>query len=77
MTQDSSTERSREGGETFAAVYHTPNKIWAAVIAIIVGSVICGVAFIAQSVVLGVLGGVLMVGGGIAAWSFGIMENVH
>lgn len=77
MTQDSSTQRSREGGETFAAVYHTPNKIWAAVITIIVGGIICGFAFILQSLVLAVVGGVLMIAGAIAAWSFDIMDNVH
>ncbi|MEP6462117.1 MAG: hypothetical protein ABJC62_01585 [Frankiaceae bacterium] len=77
MAYDSSTQRSREGGESFAAVYHTPNKIWVAVIAIIVGGVICGVAFILHSVILAVLGGLFMLGGAIAAWSFDIMDNVH
>ena len=77
MTQDPSTQRSREGGETFTAVYHTPMKIWATVIAIIIGAVICGVAFILHAVALGIVGIVLMIGGSIAAWSFGIMDNVH
>ena len=77
MAQDSTSQRSREGGESFAAVYHTPNKIWAAVLAIIVGAIICGVAFILQSIVLGAVGVVFMAGGAIAAWSFDIMDNVH
>jgi hypothetical protein len=77
MTQDSSAQRSRVGGETFTAVYHTPTRIWVTVVSIIVGAVICGVAFILQSVALGAVGVVLLVGGSIAALSFGIMENVH
>lgn len=77
MAQDSSSQRSREGGETFTAVYHTPTKIWGAVIAIIIGATICGVAFVLQSVVLGIVGGVIMIGGAIASWAFGIMDNVH
>lgn len=77
MAQDSTADRSREGGETFTAVYHTPTKIWVAIVAIVVGATIAGVAFILQSILLGAIGVVLMVGGAVAAWSLGIMDNVH
>lgn len=75
--QDSPSPRTREGGESFRAIYHTPMKIWVAVVLIIVGAVIGGVAFVLQSVVLGILAVLLMGGGAIAAWSFDIMDNVH
>lgn len=77
MAQDSPTPRTREGGESFRAVYHTPMKIWVTIVLIIVGAVIGGVAFILHSVLLGILAGLLMVGGAVAAWSFDIMDNVH
>ncbi len=77
MAQDFPTPRTREGGESFRAVYHTPMKIWVAIVLIIVGAVIGGFAFILQSIILTVVAGVLMLVGGVAAWSFDIMDNVH
>lgn len=77
MAQDSPTPRTREGGESFRAVYHTPMKIWVAIVLIIVGAVIGGFAFILQSIILGIVAGVLIVVGAVAAWSFDVMDNVH
>ena len=73
---DFSTD-STQAGETFTAVYHTPMKIWVCVATIVLGFTLGGVAFVAHSIPLAVVGGVLFVLGGIAALAFGIMENVH
>jgi hypothetical protein len=50
---------------------------WMSTGAIVVGVAICAAAIILGSVVLGVIGGVLTVGGAGAALASGLMENVE
>ena len=50
---------------------------WIVVAIIITASIILGFAFVMQSIPLGVLGGVLLIGGGIMGAMSGIMEDVH
>lgn len=50
---------------------------WATVVVLIVGSIILGFALPLQSVVLGVLGGVVFLAGVVMAFAFRIMEDFH
>lgn len=77
MAQDQTGQRSREGGETAAAVFHTPNKIWVCVVCIVIGFALGAVAFVLKSVILFIVGAVVFLAAVAAALAFGIMENVH
>lgn len=50
---------------------------WAAVLTIILGSVLLGFALPMQSLVLGVVGGVVLLVGIVFAFAFQIMEDFH
>ena len=50
---------------------------WAAVIVLILGFVILGFALPMQSLVLGIVGGVVLVAGIVMAVVWGIMEDFH
>ncbi|MCU1590513.1 MAG: hypothetical protein JWP11_1769 [Frankiales bacterium] len=50
---------------------------WATVLVIILGAVILGFALPMQSVVLGVLGGVVFLVGVVMGFAFRIMEDFH
>lgn len=50
---------------------------WATVLTIIVGSIILGFALPMQSVVIGVVGGVVFLVGVVMAFAFRIMEDFH
>lgn len=50
---------------------------WATVVVIIVGSILLGFALPMQSVLLGVLGGVVFLVGVVMAFAFRIMEDFH
>ena len=69
----------REPGEPAEAVHHTPTKLWAAIAVLVLGACIIGAGVIVHSgdVVIISVGAVLVIAGGIAAWSMGIMSNVH
>lgn len=77
MAQDQTGQRSRQGGESFAAVYHTPTRIWICVVCIILGVALGAVAFIVKSLVLFIIAAVVALVAAGAALAFGIMENVH
>ncbi len=72
-----SAQRSREGGESRAAVHQTPNKIWVCVAVIAIGFTIGAVAIPLHSTLLLVVGAVVFVLGCAAGWALGIMEDVH
>jgi hypothetical protein len=63
---------SQPGGST-----ETPVGDWIAVFAIVVGAAFIAFSIILSSVVFGVVGSVLCVGGGIAAWTMGIMQHTE
>ena len=69
--------RSRVGGEPAAAVVHTPKKIWVAVVVIILGFTLAAVSIPMDSVSLRIVGIVVFLAGSLAAWAFGILDNVH
>ncbi|MBK5305822.1 MAG: hypothetical protein JJD92_03960 [Frankiaceae bacterium] len=50
---------------------------WAAVLVIIVGSIILGFALPMQSVLIGVVGAVVFLAGVVMAFAFRIMEDFH
>ncbi len=50
---------------------------WVVVAIVIVASIVLGFAFVMKSIVLGVIGGVLLIGGAIMGAMTGIMEDVH
>ena len=50
---------------------------WATVLVLIVGFIVEGFALPMQSVVLGVLGGVIVLVGTVMAFAFRIMEDYH
>ena len=50
---------------------------WAAVLVIILGTVVLGFALPMQSVVVGVVGGVIFLVGIVMAFAFRIMEDYH
>jgi hypothetical protein len=69
--------RNRVGGESAAAVVHTPKRIWAMVAVIILGFTLAAVSLPMDSVLLRVVGIAVFVVGCVGAWAFGIMSNVH
>lgn len=50
---------------------------WVSVLLIIVSSTILGIAFVAESVPLAVVGGVVGVAGAVMAVMFGLMDDAH
>jgi membrane-bound ClpP family serine protease len=50
---------------------------WAAVLVLILGFIVLGFALPMQSVVLGVVGGVVLLVGVVLAFAFRIMEDFH
>ena len=63
---------SQPGGST-----ETPVSDWIAVFAIVIGAALIALSIILSSVVFGVAGSILAVGGGIAAWTMGIMQHTE
>lgn len=50
---------------------------WVSVLILILSSSILGIAFVAESIPLAVLGGVVGVAGAVMAVSFGLMDDAH
>jgi hypothetical protein len=63
---------SQPGGGT-----ETPVSDWIAVFAIVLGAAFIAISIIFDSLVAGIVGSVLCVGGAIAAWSMGLMEHTE
>lgn len=57
--------------------HRSKSTSWAAVVVIIAGSIILGFALPMQSMILGVLGGLVFVAGVVMAFAFRIMEDFH
>lgn len=74
---DQLEHQPRQGGERGDHFRRTPNRIWAAILTIIVGFVAGGLGLIVRQWWLIVAGVVVIVLGAIAAKAFGIMENTE
>jgi hypothetical protein len=63
---------SQPGGGT-----ETPVSDWIAVFSIVIGAAFIACSIIFDSLILGIVGSVLCVGGAVAAWSMGIMQHTE
>lgn len=70
-------QQPRQGGERGDQARRTPMRIWATIVTIVIGFAVGGLGLIVHRWWLIVLGVVLIVGGGLAAHAFGIMQNTE
>ena len=63
---------SQPGGST-----HSPTSDWIAVFAMIAGAGLIALSIIFDSMVLGIVGSVVAVGGAVGAWAMGIMSHTE
>ena len=57
--------------------HSSKSTTWATVAVLILGFVLLGLALPMESLVMGIAGGVALVVGGIMAFAFRLMEDVH
>ncbi len=74
---DQLERQPRQGGERGDHIRRTPNRIWGAIITVILGFAAGGLGLIVREWWLIVVGAVVIVVGGIAAKAFGVMENTE